>query len=81
MFVITKDSNNPYNKSNVSKIIIIKSHWLEKKPPFFSKNVKEKLLLFHNINISFSPQFIFAVLFFFLSQQNKHFCVNNKQTK
>lgn len=35
MFVITKDSNNkPYNKSSVSKIIIIKSHWLEKKPPF-----------------------------------------------
>jgi len=35
MFVITKDSNNkPYNKSNVSKIIIIKSHWLRSEDAF-----------------------------------------------
>lgn len=43
MFVITKDSNKPYNKSSVSKIIIIKSHWLEKKPPLIFPSVMEKL--------------------------------------
>lgn len=57
MIVITKYSNKPYNKSSVSKIIIIKSHWLEKKPPLIFPSVKEKLLLLLYINISFSPHF------------------------
>lgn len=48
IFVITKDSNKPYNKSNVSKIIIIKSHWLEKKTAFsFFQMLRGKLLLLY----------------------------------
>lgn len=44
--LLLKCSNKPYNKSSVSKIIIRKSHWLEKKPPFnFSKCLRGKTII------------------------------------